>query len=66
MAWGRHMTLQELTDYYDNHPELQEEIRNDVWEWWEKKKTRDDDQLEQSKDQRDESSVVQFDTLLAG
>jgi len=27
------MTLQELCDYYDSHPELQEEIRANVWEW---------------------------------
>jgi len=27
------MTLQELTNQYDNHPEQQEEIRNDVLEW---------------------------------
>jgi len=31
------MTLQERTDYYNNHPEQQEEIRNDVWEWWKEK-----------------------------
>ena len=28
------MTLQELVDYYDTHPELQEEIRANVGEWW--------------------------------
>jgi len=28
------MTLQELVDYYDTHPEQQEEIRANVWEWW--------------------------------
>ena len=27
------MTLQELVDYYDKHPEHQEEIRAN-WKWW--------------------------------
>ena len=31
------MTLQELADYYDSPPELQEEISANVWEWWNKK-----------------------------
>jgi len=31
------MTLQQLTDYYDNHPDLQEEIRSDVWRFGKKK-----------------------------
>jgi len=31
------MTLQELVDYYDTHPEQQEEIRANVWEWWNEK-----------------------------
>ena len=28
------MSLQELIDYCDPHPEHQEEIRANVWEWW--------------------------------
>jgi len=31
------MTLQERTDYYDNHPEQKEEISTN-WEWRGKKK----------------------------
>ena len=32
------MTLQQLTDYFDSHPEQQEEISANVWEWWVKEK----------------------------
>lgn len=28
------MTLQQLTDYYDSHPEQHEEIIKDVWAFW--------------------------------
>ena len=31
------MTLQQLCDYCDNHPDLHEEIRPNVWEWWNEK-----------------------------
>ena len=32
------MSLQELVDYYDKHPEHQEEIRANVLECWAKEK----------------------------
>ena len=32
------MTLQELCDYYDAHPELQEEILANPLVWWAKEK----------------------------
>ena len=28
------MTLQELVDYYDEHPEHQEEINANRWKYW--------------------------------
>ena len=31
------MSLQELCDYYEAHPEMQEEIRANVWERWNEK-----------------------------